>query len=469
MEKINKNFIYNAIYQIFTFIVPLITIPYISRVLGVNNIGIYSYSYSIVYYFMLITLLGINNHGLRNVSRVSDDKDKRSFEFWSIYLLQFTIGILMIVIYNLCVILFIKENKTIFFIQNMFLGSAILDINWYFFGRERFKLTISRNVIIKLLSLVLVFLLVKKARDLWIYTIIMSGSTLISQSYLWLFIRKDVVFKKISVRDVISNLKPCLLLFIPVIAYSIYKVMDKTMLGALSGTIALGYYENAEKVINIPISLITALGTVILPHMSKNNSKESIINNMTKTFKLTFFIIVPMLFGIFVVSEDFCTVFFGVDFLNSSIIMKLLAPTVLFTSIANIIRTNFLIPQKRDKVYVISTVIGAIINLIINALLIPKFSYYGACVGTIFAEFTVMLIQLLYAKKELKFSLIASFLPFFIKGIIMFVVIYCIKFFVNAMTLRLFLQILIAVVIYGLLNIKYLYFEFFNRGSQIKK
>ena len=157
MKAVNKNFIYNTVYQILIYIIPLILTPYISRVLGPDKIGVYSYTYSIVYYFMLFTLLGINNYGSRTIARVGENKEKRSELFFSIYGLQWRIGLIMLIVYNVMVCTAFKEYFVISLIHNFFLLSAVFDINWFYFGIEKFKITISRNIIIKILSLIMVF------------------------------------------------------------------------------------------------------------------------------------------------------------------------------------------------------------------------------------------------------------------------------------------------------------------------
>lgn len=462
MKKSNINFFYNVLYQLFTFIIPLIITPYISRKLGVDNIGIYSYTYSIVYYFMLATLLGINNHGSRTIARQTNDHDRSKY-FWSIYYIQLFLGIIMLVIYNTIIVSF-NKYMIISIIQNLFLLSAIFDVNWYFFGREKFKLTISRNIIIKIISLIMILLFVRNSNDLWIYTIIMSGSTLFSQLYLWIFLKKEITFEKVKFEDIKSNIKPCLVLFIPVIAYSIYKVMDKTMLGSISGTTALGYYENAEKIINIPISFSTALGTVMLPHMSKNGiTNDKIVESINSSIKLILFLVIPMIVGLMLVSKDFSIVFFGKNFDKSGIIIQLLAPTILFTAIANVMRTNYLIPQKKEKIYVISTIVGAFLNLIINLLLIPKFSFYGACIGTIIAELFVMIIQYIYVKKELEIIVIDKILVFLLKSLGFVLIVFLCSKYITSINIRLIISIVLCVIYYLLVNISYIKHDIFNK------
>ncbi len=463
MKQVNKNFIYNILYQIFIYIIPLITVPYISRILGANNIGIYSYTYSIVYYFMLAAMIGINNYGSRQIARASDNKEKLSKQFLSIYLLQLLLSLLMLVCYGIATIFFFDQYKTIFIIQTIHLISVMFDINWFYFGMEKFKITISRNIIIKILSLILIFILVKTKNDLWIYTLIISSSTLLSQLYLWLFICKYIIPVKVSIKDIMSHFKKCLIMFIPVIAYSIYRVMDKTMLGLISGTLELGYYENAEKIINIPIGFITALGSVMLPHMSKLKNDE-IKKHVTSSFELCICFIMPMIFGLFIISEDFSTIFFGAEFYKTGTIIKFLVPTILFSAITNVIRTNYLIPQEKDSIYVKSTIYGAITNLIFNIILIPKYGAYGACIGTLVAEFSVMIYQIIKTKKELDFSKVFNTMFIYVtKALIMSAFIIIIGLLIKNLYIKLILQLLIACVVYVIFNYKYIIYDFFGR------
>lgn len=466
MKSTNKNFIYNILYQVFIFAIPLISTPYISRTLGVDNVGIYSYTYSIVYYFMLCGLIGINNYGSRRIAKTSHDKLKMSEEFVNIYFLQLILTSIMLILYYVFIGMIYQYNVKIMLIQSIFLISVLFDINWFFFGIEKFKITISRNIIIKVMSLILIFVFVKDSNDLWKYTLLMSGSTLFSQLYLWLYIKKYIKFVKPSIKKIISNLKPCLVLFIPIISYSIYRVMDKTMIGAFSNTIELGNYESAEKIINIPISFITALGTVMLPHMSKANDKE-FDGKILDTFRLTFFFAIPMCLGIFLVSDDFCTIFFGKEFTLAANIIKLLISTVLCTAIANVIRTSYLIPKEKDNIYVYSTIIGAVVNLIFNLIFIKKFGAYGACIGTILAEFIVMLYQIIFTKNVIDYSKVFSvFGEYVFKSIVMIIEIILIGKIVENLYVRLIVQVAVSVVTYILINYKYIKYDFLGVSNE---
>ncbi len=427
MKSLQKNFLYNVLYQILLVILPLITAPYISRTLGATAVGVYSYTYSVAYYFLLIAMLGIGNHGNRSVAAVRDDREKLNKTFSSIYSLQvmtFSIAILAYVFY---LVLFVKDNRLIVLLQLIYVTSGLFDIGWLFFGLEQFKLTVARNTLIKISTVVLMFVFVHKPSDLWKYTLIMSAGTLFSQAYLWLYVKKCVSLKKCSVKEITSNIKPVLILFIPVLAYSIYKVMDKIMLGNMSSYDQVGFYNNAEKIINIPMGIITALGTVMLPRMSNivaNGDKKRVDDYIRISAKLVTLLSSAIAFGLMGVSSVLAPVFFGDEFIACGEIISLLSVTVFFIAWANVIRTQYLIPNKRDSIYLTSTMVGAILNLIINWMLIPKYQANGAAFGTIVAEFSVMLVQMVAVKNELPMrKYILSYSPILIIGLIMAVLV----------------------------------------------
>lgn len=460
MSSIKKNLFYNLCYQILTLILPFITVPYVSRTLGADGVGIYSYTYSIVNYFMLFAMLGINNHGNRTIAKVRDNKKKLSEKFWSIYIIQLSSTLLMIVIYILYIIFIVKEYKIISIIQIIYLLSTLFDINWLFFGLEKFKITVTRNALLKTLSLILIILLVKNKDDIWLYTLILSGSTLVSQLLLIPFFIKELEFIPVKRTEIKKNIKPCLVLFIPVIAISLYNIMDKIMLGLLSNVSEVGYYEQASKIIYIPLGLVTALGTVMLPRISNlvaNKNIKAIKKYLKKSVDFMMFLAIPIYLGLIAISEDFVPLFLGKEFFKSSKLVCILSVNIIFMSFANIIRTQYLIPNERDKTYIISVSLGALINLIINFLLIPKLASVGACIGTIIAEFTVMFYQVISVRKELPIKkYIRAMINYLWKGCIMFLVVILIKCLHLNSLITITLQITVGILLYFLMNIRYL-------------
>lgn len=466
MVSENKNFLMNVAYQLLSYVFPLVTVSYVSQCLGVTNIGTYSYTYSTVYLFMLIGMLGINNYGNREIARVRDDKQACSFIFFSIYKLQLlTVGLASIgyVIYILCIV---SEYEKLFWLQAIYLFSAFLDVNWFYFGLEKFKLTITRNCIIKVASLILILFFVRTEADLAQYTVIMAGSTFLSQLYLILILHRYIVNVHTTLHDSLHHLRGCCILFIPVLAFGIYRVMDKMMLGAMATVTELGYYENAERLINIPISIINALGTVMLPRMSyllKNHSVES-TKAIYASMKLALLLSCMMAAGIFLVSNDIVVVLFGYDFYKSGEIIRILSITILASAWANVIRTQYLIPSGKDTIYVISTIGGAVVNLLLNIVLIPKYGAYGACLGTIAAEYFVMIYQTVKVRRVLGikryFNLAWKDLVISC-GIILFS--YEVGNFFSDIYVRLLVNIFIAIVLFGTINYKYIVHEFLGK------
>lgn len=473
MNSVKKNIFYNFVYQLLILIIPLITAPYLSRIVGADGVGIYSYTYSIVHYFMLFTLLGINNYGNRSIAKARDNKEHLSKTFWSIYLFQLLMGMSMLLFYTLYIFIFDNQYRMIAIIQSLYILSAMFDINWFYFGLEEFKMTITRNTFVKLGSVILIFLFVKNQNDLWKYTLIMSGMTALSQFLLWGFVRKKVNFIKIKWKDVANHIRPNLILFIPVVAISLYKIMDKIMLGAISNISEVGFYENAEKIINIPMTIISALGTVMLPRVSNlvvKGEHKKINEYIHKSIKFIMFLSFGVTLGFISIGYKFAPLFFGSEFQKTGLLIMLLAPTLLFLSFANVLRTQYLIPNERDKIYIISVSLGALMNLILNLIFIPRYASIGACFGTIAAEFMVMFYQTIAVRKNLDIKkYVKDIFPFFIKALLMFAVIYPLNYLNMHSFLRLLMQTTLGGILYLGLNFSYIWNLFASKKQNRKK
>lgn len=460
MSNLKKNFVYNIVYQLLLIILPLITAPYVSRVLGVEGVGTYSYVYSIAYYFGLCGMLGISNHGNRSIALLRNNREKISSVFCTIYSIQLIMTIIALILYVLYVSFFFNGNKTVAYIDTMYVISNVLDINWLFFGMERFRLTISRNILFKLVTVILTFALIKNQSDLWKYTLILALGTMISQAYLWIYVRKYIHFKKPDLKEAVAHIKPILTLFIPVISYSIYKVMDKIMLGGMTTVTQVGLYENSEKIIGIPIGIITAFSTVMMPRISAlvadSNSKQIGIYNKI-SFKYLTLIVIGMVFGLIGISNMLPVVFFGNEFVDCGPLIAGMSFTLIFMTWANIIRTQYLIPNKNDRPYVVSTICGAGVNLVFNTIFIPQLHAMGALIGTLLAEFLVFFVQMLYVWKVFPvLKYLKSTIAFFPIGIVMCIPVYFIGIVRGESISTLGLQIVVGAVIYSVLAVAYL-------------
>lgn len=456
MGNIKRNLLYNTAYQILVILIPLVTTPYVSRVLGPQNIGEYSYSYSVASYFVMFIMLGLNNYGNRTIADYKNNKKKLSKTFFSIYVMQLLTGLMVNIIY--IIYCFNYSNDIIVSLAlGFYVLSGIFDINWFFFGMETFKLTVLRNSIVKLITTISIFLFVKSQDDLLAYCIILSLGTLISQLILWIYVPKYVERVQINLQDVIVHIKPNLYLFLTVIGVSMYKTLAKIMLGSMCSKQELGYFESAEKIVNIPIVLVTSLGTVMLPRMTsllsnnENNKFSEYIDNSIKFAMLTSS---AMCFGIMAVSKSFIPLFYGNGYEKCVYLYLVLLPSCLFLAFGNVIRTQYLLPKKNDRIYIISAFIGAIVNIVINFVLIPIMGSIGAAFSTLAAEISVCVYQASKTRKNLPIrKYIMNSMQYIFSGFVMFIVVFFINIETESLIINLLVKIGIGIAIYSLLTL----------------
>lgn len=460
--NLKRNLSYQTIYQALTVITPLIVTPYISRVLGSTNIGVYSYTYSIAYYFVMFAMLGVTNYGNRTIASVNNSKEIRSRTFWEIYCFQALMAIFMTLIYAIYVLFICNHEKTVSMLQIIYVLTALFDISWLYFGIEDVKPVVIKNTIIKLISLIGIFTLIRSENDLWLYTILLSGGQLLGCMSMWLTIKKKVIFIKPSWNGIIKHIKPNLVLFIPVIAISIYKTMDKIMLGAFCNDSQVGFYTNAENLINAPLGFIIAVGNVMLPRITNllaTGKTEKSIYYFRQSLKLTMCFGSAAAFGIMTVAPNFVPIYYGPGYDDCVFLLCGQAVVLLILSWANVVRTQFLLPHKHDKQYIISIFSGAVINVLLNMLLIPRYQAGGALIATIFAEALVCIIQSYDAAKYINmFSCLRENLFFFTDGLVMLMGVHaCFRFVeIKNKLVYLGLQIVVGAVIYLLLLAIYL-------------
>lgn len=448
--SLKSNIVYQIAYQILTLIVPLITSPYIARVLGKSGLGTYSYTYAIVNYFVLFAMLGLQNHGNREIAAKKENMEKCSQLFWNIFLIHIIVSVLSLLAYLAMVFLTFRENKLIAVIQSLFIVSAVFDISWLYFGLEKFRMTTTVSCVSKVITTLLIFLFVKEAADLPLYTIIIAGGTLFNNVVYWIFLKKNILFYKPNISSALGQLKPMIVLFIPVIAVSVYKYMDKIMLGSMMTTSDVGIYEAAEKFINLPMCVISGLGTVMLPRIANlkvrgNNKRIEQYNYISMMFVL--FASIGMSFGLAGISQVFIPWFYGSEFAEASSILLILIPSIVFVSWANVIRTQCLLPNGRDKIFCISVIFGAILNFIVNALLIPRIGIAGTAIGTTVAEFVVCLVQTISVRQIMNVKCyLKDALPIVIAGLFMMAIISRIQ--LTNVVLTIVIRILVGLIVY---------------------
>lgn len=399
----------------------MVVAPYISRVLGAEGIGIYSYNNSVSNYFLMIAMLGLANYGVREIALCKNRAEKKGM-FSEIYLMQIITSIISIIAYLIaCVIM--KNSYSIIFM--IYVVSGLFDVSWYFFGKENFKAVVIPNCIFKIIFTILIFTTVKTGNNLALYCVYMCLMYLVPNLVIWLIAIRDFQLKKVEKRRLKVHFKSNFLLFVPIIAISIYKMMDKIMLGLLVDYSNVGLYENAEKLISAPMGFITALGFVMIPKISSNIvESKSTREYIPLSMKYVAFIISPIIFGVFAISKYFIPIFYGNEFYESHTILNILIVSILFLGWANIIRTQILIPHKMDEIYIKSVFLGAIANVIMNLILIFQYKAIGVSIATVISEMVVCVYQSIKIRGKEVMSIrenVVIFMRFLLPALLMYV------------------------------------------------
>ena len=457
MEKksIAKNYIFNLIYQMLTIFLPLITTPYLSRVLGAEQIGIYGYTCSIVTYFILFGTLGINMYGQREMAYLQNSKENSSKSFWELIIIRSsTLAISMLLFYF--VYASGGEYSLYYKILLIQMLANMFDISWLFQGIEEFDKTVIRNLIVKLLSLVLIFVCVKSYDDLWIYFLIYAGAEFIGNLSIWAYVPKYINKVKIKELDLRKHIRPVLALFLPQIAVQIYTVLDKTMIGVITDDmIEVGYYEQAQKVVRAALMVVSSLQTVMNSRIANayaNNDNLEVKKCLGMSFSFVWLLAVPMMFGLIAIADKFVPWYYGASFEGVTYILMVTAPILIAIGLNGITGVQYLVQTGKQSIFTKSVIVGSIVNVILNFMLINKLGGVGAAIASVVAEISIFLFQLRYFKSQFSFFEIMKLsIKYFISGIVMFGAIKLVASFLPVGIIYTLIEILVGCVVYFIL------------------
>lgn len=456
-DSLKKNFIFQFLYQVIILIIPLVISAWLTRTLGGEALGIYTFSNSIAYYFLLLCNLGILKYGQRIIVARREDNNKLRKTFWSLFSLHSFVSIFVTVLYLLYCIFLVNDNKDIYLIQTLYVISALFDITWLFYGLENFKSVVIKNIFIKVIECTLIFILVKQTSDLWIYTLIVSGGLLMGQLVMIPQAIKYVKPIGFNMADIKEHIKPLLLLFISVVATALYTIFDKTLIGLLSPSINdVAYYEYSSKIIQVPRVILFVVITVMMPRACSLAEKKDIEGHkriIRISMTLIALIGAASTFGLLVVADKLSLLYYGEEFSVCGNIIMTMTPLILIIYVAEVIRSEYLLPLKKDYIYIIGIIISAIINILISVVLIPYIGVYGAVIGTIAAEFIGAVFVLIASKKMYNFiNLFRDIFPFILDGVIMGVFIYLIDRNTPSTIFWLLMEVVIGASIYCVLS-----------------
>lgn len=402
-----KNTLYNMAYRLFSMLLPLVTAPWLSRAVGTEGVGLYGYAWAISYTFCLVGLLGLENYGPRAIAQAKDDRDELNRTFSGVWQMQLLVAGLTLLVWCGYVAFVAGEEKEIAFHLTLMSVSCLVNVDWCLMGLDQFKPIALRNTAVKLIAAAAVFIFVRQPEDLWIYAFVWSLSTFIGCLSCFLSLRGKVKFVPVLWKEALIHLKPCAVLSISVIAVSVYRQMSKVMIGALSDMHQTGLYENADKIILCLAGFISAIGTVMLPkvsHMTAQGRMDDVKKHIDASMDMVMCMVCALGFGLASVAVEFAPLFYGADFADSGLLMIPLSMTLLTIGFANVIRTQWVLPQKRDGIFVKSVLTGAAVNVVLNAILIPPFGAMGAVIATVAAELSVPVVQFIILRNELPFG-----------------------------------------------------------------
>lgn len=403
-RSLTENYIYNIIYQVFVTFLPLVTTPYVTRVLGVTAIGMHTYTESIVTYFILFGSLGISLYGCRKIAYVRNDEEELSKTTWEIIYLKLFLMIVSLIVF-IPFFCFKTEYSLLYTIQILNILANGIDISWFFQGIEDFKTITIRNVVIKIFFVIVLFVVIRGPQDLWLYVLLIVGSSFAGNVVMFFYLSKNInsVRKYKGKIHPFSHMKGTLVLFLPQITNYIYSSLDRSMLKWLTGIVEnVAIYDLAQRLIRTAIAVLQSIGYVMMArisNLSSNQDDEGIRIYIRKSINFNLFLSIPITFGVIGVAAKFVPLFYGPGYEEVIPTLMYLTPIIIFISLNSVLGVQLLVALGEEKKYTIATTMGALVNIILNIIFIPKQGVVGACFASVCAEVSVFLLEIYFTKK----------------------------------------------------------------------
>ncbi|MGG5357908.1 MULTISPECIES: oligosaccharide flippase family protein [unclassified Enterococcus] len=446
-----KNFIYQTIYQLTSMIIPIITVPIITRVFGAHGVGVWNYVYSIVSYFILIAGLGLANYGTKEIAVVSDDLDKMSQKFWELELFNLFFVVGTTVLYLLITWLWLPY-KLYFYLLSLALIGVAFDVSWFFLGISDFKRIAYGNVLIKIITFIFILLFIKKETDFTKYVLLQSGSMFFSQFIFVCFLRKKIKFVLPKMKQIFSHFKLAVIYFLGKISTTLFNNVNKTMLGIFSTMTMVGIYSNSLVLVLMSGGVLNSLNAVMIPYMSKLYSKKKnekqFLAVLEQSLLFQMYLAVAMFFGIITINQSLIHWFFGPGFSLMNKVVPILALSIILQAFYNTIATQYLIPRNEMGIYNKSLLFGIAATLITSLVSIPLYGIFGASFSYILGQFVICVLRFSSLKKA-GFRFNVYKLSFFIgAGLLMYVLTTAITQQIDDSFFKTMLQVLIGMVIF---------------------
>lgn len=452
-KSLKKNAILNVIRSIMNLIFPLITFPYTSRILMPDGIGKVRFAQSIVSYFTLIAGLGIGTYAIREAAQRRNDQQKLNKFCKEIFLINILSMLVALTLFGITIISIprLKSMTTLLLICGLSIVFEVFSMNWLFTAVEEFSYITIRSIIFQIISLILLFVMVKTKEDVLQYaflSVIASGGSSICN---FIYKRKFISFKVHEPLNLRPHLKPIFTFFAMALIINIYTVFDTSMLGFLSTETQVGYYSAATKLNKLVLSIITAACAVVLPRLSSLviKDKNNFFQLFYKTISFVFMLSIPAMIGLTLLTPQIIYLFCGEMYMPACNTMRVMNPIILIIGLSSVMGGQFFVSIKKEKLTVFSVGIGATVNFAMNLFLIPRYGAFGAGISTVCAETMVTLTDFILARKMISLKFVAKdFVQYIIATVFMSVAVLLIKhFFTNRNTI-LWAGILSGAVVY---------------------
>ena len=452
MNKIAKNYLYNLLYQLVALIVPLITAPYLVRVIGAEGTGIYGYVNSVASLVTTMVLIGFFTYGNRQIAYVRDNPDAVNDTFWRLMTCRWIVGIFGTVVYVLVVLVSGRYYKY-FALYYTYLLGYIVDCTWLFVGLEDMKWAVLKNMFLKLSAAILIFTLVKDSTDVDKYILIQGGSILLANLLAYTQLKRYVGKPKLIFNGIINDFKSAFMLFLPGVASTIYLQCDKIMIELLSNqTAQVSQYDYAEKIVTIPLSFITVISTVMMPRIANSFVKkesENIEELINKITQFSLWLACPLTVGIATISLKLIPWYLGQNFYQASWVIIIISPLVITNTLLGVSDGQYFTATNQIGVMLKSQITACIVNVIVNILLIPKYGMFGAAFASIISSLGCATMQYIHMCKQVKMSgLFLQGLKYFAFSVIMGTIILAATTKMDATPYTNLIQFIIGVTVY---------------------
>lgn len=461
---LKKNLISNVVLTTSSVFISFITFPYVTRTLSATNMGNVLFIDAFTQYFIIFSSLGIPFYGVREIAKLSGKPEEQSRLVVSLVSLQFGLAVLFSVIF-ISLGFFIpslKANSGLVILGCLSILSTSFSIEWFYQGIENFTYITKRSLIIKAISVIAIFLFVKKINDNYIYYLIMFAviffnAALNFGNYLIKF------FKTFQHRVKYKpHLRPLIILFSINVSVSVYTIMDTILLGLFTDPISVSYYSIPLKLVKIIWVVVGGFSVVLIPRVSKYYSDGNILEAsdlLKKSLSLVFLLTIPFAFLCLFYTREILFIVFGTEYLNAAMSLRILSVVPLIIGICNVFGTQFLLPIGHEKKILHATIFGLITSLLLNLLLIPRFKYVGSSIACISAEAVVCIYVYLKAKAKVNIQIDFSLLKL--------IMISCLISIISGFLLRIYLTnivlLVVLCVVYALVFIALQFLVFKNQ------